>query len=294
MQHMRQFGDTGLTVSALGFGAANLGDPRIEDSHAGRMLNEVLDLGINLIDTARAYGLSEERIGKHISHRRSEFVLSTKVGYGISGFKDWTYDCVKAGVDEALKRLHTDYLDIVHLHTCGLDLLHSGEVIAALEEAKSRGKIRVIAYAGDNSEVQFAISSERFGSVMTSINLCDQRFLHQSLTECKDKRMGVIAKRPLANAPWRFESRPVGHYCEEYWQRLRAMNIDTQDLAWNEIALRFSAFTYGVDSCVVGTTSLDHLKDNLASIDKGKLPQQLIDSLRTNFREHDFGWVQLV
>jgi len=293
MEHFRQFGDTGLKVSALGFGAANLGDPRIEDSHAENMLNQVLDLGINLIDTARAYGLSEERVGKFISHRRSEFVLSTKVGYGIEGQKDWTYDCVLSGVDHALKLLKTDYLDIVHLHTCSEELLRDGQVIMALEKAKEAGKIKVLAYAGDGGAVQYAMQSGKFGSLMTSINLCDQRFLDRGLGESKEKRLGIIAKRPLANAPWRFSERPHGHYCEEYWHRMKTMNIDTQGLDWNEVALRFAAFTYGVDSCIVGTTNLEHLKDNLTRIQKGKLPQSMIDSIRTNFREHDFGWVQL-
>src|SRR5262244_1850636 len=98
---LRRFGNTGLTVSALGYGAGQIGDLRIDEKDVERILNSVLDCGITLIDTARGYGASEERIGKHISHRRHEFVLSTKVGYGIPGYSDWTYDCIKAGVDEA-------------------------------------------------------------------------------------------------------------------------------------------------------------------------------------------------
>ena len=95
----RDFGSTGLSVSPLGFGAMQVGDPRIDDAEAARMLHGALDLGITLIDTARSYGLSEGRIGRHLSARRDEYVLSTKVGYGIDGVPDWTYDCVMAGVD---------------------------------------------------------------------------------------------------------------------------------------------------------------------------------------------------
>lgn len=104
----RAFGQSGLWVTALGFGAMHLNDARTSDADAARLLNQVLDAGINLIDTARGYGMSEERIGCHIAHRRSEYVLSTKVGYGIPGFPDWTYDCIVAGVEAACQRMRTD------------------------------------------------------------------------------------------------------------------------------------------------------------------------------------------
>ena len=87
----RIFGNTGLKVSVLGFGAGHIGSENLPEQEAESLLHQVLDSGITLIDTARAYGLSEERIGKYLSRRRSEFVLSTKVGYGIDGFENWTY-----------------------------------------------------------------------------------------------------------------------------------------------------------------------------------------------------------
>lgn len=294
MLHMRQFGDTGLSVSALGFGAANAGDPRLEDSQVEKLLNGVLDCGINLIDTARSYGLSEERVGRFLAHRRDEFLLSTKVGYGVDGYEDWTYDCVLNGVERALRTLKTDRLDIVHLHTCGEALLRQGDVISALEKAREQGKIRVVAYAGDNSEVQYALKSGRFGSVMTSINLFDQRFLDHGLWDAKERKLGIIAKRPLGNAPWRFSERPSGHYCEEYWGRMKSMGLAPENDNWTELALRFAVFTYGVDCAVVGTTNLDHLKENLKCLDRGKLPQSTVDMLRNCFREHDFGWSQQI
>ena len=107
----RDLGNTGLTVTVLGFGAMQVGDPRIPEADAGRILNEALDMGIGLIDTARSYGLSEERIGRHISARREDFVLSTKVGYGVEGHPDWTPGCVRQGIDDARTRLNTDTLD---------------------------------------------------------------------------------------------------------------------------------------------------------------------------------------
>ena len=93
------FGKQGFSVPPLGLGAGSIGDPALNDARVGALLDQALDLGITLIDTARSYSLSEERIGRHLAHRRHQFVLSTKVGYGIPGHQDWTYGCVAAGVD---------------------------------------------------------------------------------------------------------------------------------------------------------------------------------------------------
>ena len=104
----RRYGDSGIAVSALGLGAAQIGDPGAADSDAAYLLHYALDQGIGLIDTAPSYGLSEERIGRHLSSRRHEFILSTKLGYGVEGIEDWTGPCITAGVERALRSLQTD------------------------------------------------------------------------------------------------------------------------------------------------------------------------------------------
>src|ERR1035437_1577658 len=126
---LRQFGFTGLKVSALGLGAGHIGDYNADEKSVDKLLNTAVDLGVNLIDTARGYGASEERIGKFLSRRRNEIIFSTKVGYSIAGYEDWTYGCVIAGINEALKQLRTDYIDIVHLHFCPTDILRNNSVI---------------------------------------------------------------------------------------------------------------------------------------------------------------------
>src|SRR5579872_6093374 len=95
----RDFGRTGLRVSALGFGAGQIGGDDLSDAEAERLLLGALDLGVTLIDTARSYGRSEERIGRLLAHRRRDFALSTKGGYGVDGVADWTYDAVARGID---------------------------------------------------------------------------------------------------------------------------------------------------------------------------------------------------
>ncbi|MCC6547567.1 aldo/keto reductase [Candidatus Sumerlaeota bacterium] len=287
----RSFGKTGLKVSALSLGASHVGNSNVSEDEAGSFLNAVLDRGINLVDTARMYGLSEERIGRHISHRRKDYILSSKCGYHIPGTEDWTRECVTKGVDHALNLMRTDVIDIMHLHSCGLDILHRGEVTEALLDAKRAGKIRFAAYSGENEERAYAIETGAFDVIQTSVNICDQRVISDALPELARNGTGVIAKRPIANAFWTHEKQPTGSYCEPYW--LRAKDMDLQNPAgipWDEFALRFSAFLPGVHTCIVGTSKLSNLDRNLAIVDKEALPQDIIDATRALFKKHDQNW----
>ncbi|GAA5176361.1 hypothetical protein GCM10025771_10880 [Niveibacterium umoris] len=284
----RSYGSTGIEVSALGLGAGQIGDARLAEADVARLLESAVDAGITLIDTARGYGLSEERIGRHLAHRRSDIVLSTKLGYGIEGFADWTGPCVSAGVEAALQRMRTDRIDIVHLHSCPAEVLARGEVIAALEKAKREGKLRAIAYSGENEDLDFAIDCGRFDGFMASLNLCDQRVIDHALPRMKGK--GFIAKRPAANHPWRFATQPVGDYCEEYWLRWRAMGASNFGRPWGELALRFVASIPGVSSAIVGTANPLNLAQNIAWFSAGQLPDYFVGSLRAAFKQHDSAW----
>lgn len=287
----RNFGNTGISVSALGYGAGHIGSDSLSEKDAEFILNLVVDSGINLIDTARGYHLSEERIGKYLSkNRRKDIVISTKVGYGIENVQDWTYNAVYQGVNEALKKLQTDYIDIVFLHSCERYHLVKGEVIEALEKAKEEGKIRTFGYSGENESLDYAIYTNRLFAVQSSINIFDQRVLHTSLPKAKQHSLGVIAKRPIGNAPWRFKEVPKGEYCEPYWHRMKAMNLDFGE-SWSETALRFTSFWYGVDSAIVGTLNMDHLRKNIAAVNIGKLDEDLIHYLIGLFRVKDDNWI---
>jgi len=286
----RDFGNTGFKVSVLGYGAGMLGNDHLSEKGAEQLLNRIVDLGLTLIDTARGYGISEERIGKHLQHRRHEIILSTKVGYGIPSHPDWTYECVQSGVEEALRRLRTDYIDIVHLHSCPRNILEARGSLRALEDAVASGKVRVAAYSGENEALDWAVNSRRFGSVEHSVNICDQRVIDGALELAATRGLGIIAKRPIANAPWRFLECPKGEYVEEYWWRWKTMNPDTRGLEWQELAIRFSAFTPGVSSCIVGTTQIGHVLENIRCIENGPLDGDHISLIRKAFRENDPGW----
>ena len=289
----RALGKSGIEVSVLGFGAGHIGGNNLTEAEVSNLLNEVVDLGINLFDSARGYGLSEERIATHLSYRRSEIIISTKVGYGVTGVPDWTYKSVEEGIDEALRKLRTDYIDIVHLHSCSVDILKQEDVIKSLIRAMADGKIRVAAYSGENDALIYAANRNEFGSLQCSLNPFDQRNIVQVLPIVKENKIGMIAKRPLANVPWKFTHQPAGEYCEEYWKRMMKMNLQL-DMDWLEAAIRFTAFTEGVNSIIIGTSCIEHLKKNIKLLEKGKLPAEIYTALRNSFIKNDENWISEV
>jgi aryl-alcohol dehydrogenase-like predicted oxidoreductase len=279
----------GRQVSCLGLGAAQVGGESVSDAQAGHLLNAALDMGITLIDTARGYGQSEARIGRHIAHRRAEYTLSTKVGYGIEGQVDWTPAIIEAGVNAALSLMRTDHIDIVHLHSCPLATLQGSGVVEALVRLREKGKIGVAAYSGDNAELAWAVASGAFGGIECSVNVFDQANL-PSLGLAKAQGLGVIAKRTLGNAPWRFEQQPLGHYCETYWQRMQALAYDTAGLPWDEFALRFCLGLAELSCAIVGTSSDAHLRHNVRLAERGPLPPATVQAVRQRFATMGTHW----
>ena len=132
------------------------------------------------------------------------------------------------------------------------------------------------AYSGDNEPLAWAVGSEAFASVQCSVSVFDQHALRESVPRAAARGMGVVAKRPLGNAPWRFADRPVGQDAELSWDRMRVLALDPAPLAWDELAeSRFAAFAPGVACAVVGTTSAEHLGRAAAHVARGPLDDEV-------------------
>lgn len=288
MIEAREYGNTGIRVAALGLGAAQLGDERLSEADAEALLGAALEAGVTLFDTAPSYGLSEQRLGRHLGARRARVVLSTKLGYGVDGIADWTGECVTAGIDKALRELRTTHIDIAHLHSCPWQTLERGDVVDALVRGRDSGKLRAISYSGENEDLAYALGIPAFDGFMASLNLFDQRVIRDVLPRLGGR--GFIAKRPSANHPWRFDRLPVGDYCEEYWRRWQAMGASAHGLPWGELAIRFALSVPGVASAIVGTGSMAHLRQNTAWAEAGPLEDAVVDQLIADFRRHDAGW----
>ncbi len=180
------------------------------EKQAAEVLNIALDGVINFLDTAACYGISEELIGRCVAHRRQEYVLTTKCGHvaGDASGEPWTVETIEHSIDRSLERLRTDHLDLVLLHSCDLEVLERGEVIRVLEQARKAGKTRFIGYSGDNEAAEWAVDSGLFDALETSFNLVDQMARRSLLPGAKEKGMGVIIKRPVANGVWGVDRSP--------------------------------------------------------------------------------------
>jgi len=248
----RKLGLTEIAVSEIGFGAFKIG--RNQDSKYAQhydlpdlrqvrtLLNAVLDMGINHIDTAPAYGTSEELIGQCLSHRRDEFVLSSKVGEfyenGSSRY-DYSPRVVRESIEQSLKKLKTDRLDLVFIHSHGEDLkiLRETDVVESLQELKRQGKIRAIGISGKT--VEGARESLKWAdALMVEYHLSDRS--HQSvIAQAQEKGIGVIIKKGLFSG-----------------------NLDPKQ------AISFVLKNRGVTNLVIGGLNAEHIRQNISYADE--------------------------
>ena len=280
----RPLGRTGLSVSPVGLGAGRIGGPGVSDADVDRLVGIALDAGVTLIDTARSYGDSEERLGRALGGRRDRFVLSTKVGYGVPGLPDWTGPCVSAGVDAALERLATTWIDVVHLHSCPVEVLERGDVVESLARAVEVGKVRVAAYSGEGDALAWAVRSGAFGAVQCSVSLVDQGVLDGPVAEASDRGIGVLGKRALGNAPWRFANPPPEPDVGEAWDRFAALSLPAPAAGWTELFARFAAHAPGVSAVLVGTANPVHLAEVVDAVERGPLDPPVAEALGAAYR----------
>lgn len=280
----RRLGKTGAQVTFIGFGALEIGrdwglgdaieKKRPEEEEAGKVLNAVLDLGINMVDTARAYFKSEERIGKYISQRRREYFLATKCGEHSNepaNYYDFSYKAVKDSIDLSLKLLNTPFVDLIQIHF-GPDpqkVLDSGETVKAMKDAKAEGKTRFIGASPGGDIARQCIESGNFDILQMDyslLNIHDEHLIEQ----CGKKGIGVILRGGLAYG--RLTRRVIPHLQQQndtnkkkIQAYLDLVNGDGDKLT--ALALQFLYRNPHVTSVLAGTKNIQHLKQNLDLMD---------------------------
>ena len=288
----RQLGKTDMHVSVLGFGASEIGYEHTSQEIINQLLHGALDAGLNAIDTAECYPNSENMIGRAVSKRRNEFFLFTKCGHphGMDSAANWSRDSILQSIERSLRRLQTDHVDLVQLHSCSEAELRKGDAIEALRAARERGHTRYIGYSGDSRAAHYAVECGAFDTLQTSISIADQEALDLTLPLAREKQMGVIAKRPIANAAWKTGHKPVEGYHHTYYERLRKLNYEFlrhSDLPETiGIALRFTLSVPGVHIAIIGTTKPERWQENAKLLEAGPLSGTAFHAIRDRWEEY--------
>ena len=292
----RKFGKTDLEFSVLGFGGAEIGWSGETTETVEDLLNSALDAGLNVIDTAAAYKTSEELIGKAVGKRRKEYYLLTKCG-ALDGFtrEDWTKKGILETIQQSLRNLKTDYLDLAQLHSCSAEILRQGDCIEGLQRAQEKGYTRYIGYSGDNEDAKYAIELDVFDSLQTSVSIADQSTIDGNIPLAAEKGLGIIAKRPIANAVWRHKELPPDSYHHEYWNRIQKLKYEFLSKSLEEAtatAMRFTLSIPGIDTMIVGTTRPNRWQENAKYVLEGILSDEEFEAIRDRWRETaDEKWV---
>ena len=301
----RPLGRTGYDdVTILGYGAMELrGDsrgPAIDDEQAGRVLNAVLDNGINLIDTSVDYGRSEERIGRYISHRRDEYFLASKCGCPLDAPPnsgrlphDYRPANVRAGVEQSLRRLRTDQLDLVQIHMSPTRAqIEADHTIETLESLREEGKVRFLGISGILPDLPDHIAMDVFDVFQIPYSVVQRE--HEDLISTAARagagtliRGGAARGAPADDKQWRqgplTQAEGVG---KRRWDAAGIKEL-LGDMNPIEFTLRFTLSHPDLSSTIVGTVNLEHLRANVAFAEKGPLPPELYAAAKQRFDAAD-------
>jgi aryl-alcohol dehydrogenase-like predicted oxidoreductase len=289
----------GYGAMELRNGSSRLGTGRqLDDDEAERLLNGVLDAGINLIDTSPDYGRSEEQIGRCISHRRDEYFLASKCGCVVadvaptaeSGIPRHSFDreTVRAGVEQSLRRMRTEYLDLVQFHMSpSRSELEEGDAVAELIDLRDEGKVRFLGMSGTLPNLTDHIAMRVFDAFQIPYSAVERQH-EQAITDAAAQGAGTIIRGGVA----RGLPEPPAQFPEQYRLAMQARRerfeaTDISDLVGDgspmEFMLRFTLSHPDMDTTIVGTSSLEHLAANVAAASKGVLPTDVYQAARDRF-----------
>ncbi len=296
-------GNTDLQVSRLGYGAMELRDLEGEKSHpssavtgklkdekqAEQALNAALDSGITFIDTAWAYGRSEEFIGRFISHRRSEYTLATKAGHlyrGVSDQSSWTIEAITTCLEQSLKRLNTDYVDLLQLHNPRPEEVDWEAMTQALESFRSQGMVRYIGLSSGVPHIEKFLDMEIFDTIQVPYSAVMPENTN-AIDRAKRQGVGVIARgtlgegAPIAGDP----SRALYKKLKSRWEQscLPGMAESAENIT--EFLIRYSLSNPNVDVALFGSANPEHIKANAESAAQSLLTAEAVEKVQNSVAE---------
>jgi aryl-alcohol dehydrogenase-like predicted oxidoreductase len=284
-----KLGRTGLEVTQLGFGAMELRGPKvwsgrpISDEQAERILHAVLDAGINFIDTSVDYGLSEERIGRFISSRRKEYYLATKCGCDPHEVGDkwetphtWTRDNILRNIEGSLKRMKTDYVDVLQFHNPKPQDVASEKLVDVLKDIQRRGLTKFIGISTTLPDLPVYVEMGVFDTFQIPYSVLDPKH-HDAISLAAKAGAGTIIRGGIAKGGP--ESDVAAASRVEAWKKAGLEEL-LDGMSPAEMILRATLSHPDCHTTIIGTLNVEHIKANVAAAAKGPLPAKLYEEIR--------------
>jgi aryl-alcohol dehydrogenase-like predicted oxidoreductase len=275
--------------------------PRLSPAEASEILNAVLDCGISYIDTSPDYGYSEELIGRHIAGRRDEYFLACKCGCPVEPAEllhrdrkphSFTRANIRAGVEQSLRRMRTDYLDVVQFHISpSRAVLEAHDSLAELEELKQEGKLRFIGMSGTLPELPEQIAMGVFDVFQVPYSLVELD--HEALMHrAAEAGAGIVIRGGVARGIIVKDESVIDDYPEflqagfrarrRRWREAEVADL-LQGMTPMEFMLRFTLSNPDMTTTIVGTANSAHLRANVRAAAKGPLPADIREAARRRF-----------
>jgi len=277
----KPFGRTGFQTTQLGYGAMEVRGNRIwggrpcSDVEAKTILSAVLDAGINFIDTANDYGLSELYIGRHMSSRRQDYLLATKCGCHVQFAGDhdetphvWTRENILRNVADSTQKMSTGTLDLLQLHNPDVETAEKFKVVDTLQELKKSGVVRFIGCSATAPHLKTYIGWGVFDAFQIPYSALERRHENQ-ITEAAKAGAGIIIRGGVARGE---PGSGLGN--KDRWATYEQAKLDElcePGESRTSFLLRFTLSHPGCHTTIVGTMNPDHLRENVAAAEKGAL-----------------------
>ena len=313
----RLLGATGLRVSEIGFGGWGIGGStegaaaygRTDDRESLAALRRAFESGVTCYDTADLYGAghSESLIGEAFKAVRSQVVIASKAGrVDAAGGQDFSPAHLRASLEQSLRRLRTDYLDVYQLHDPPMDrLLEQPEILATMRALQREGRIRAVGVSCRSpQEALMAIEQLAIRCVQVNFNLVDQRAIECGLlARCEALGAGVIARTPLCFGFLSGAYEPQRQFAADdhrsrwsepqrvLWaqapQRFASLLDGSKDSP-AQFALRFCLSYRSVATAIPGMLTVQHVEENVAASALGPLPSDARDAIEAIYQQHAF------
>jgi len=290
-----KLGNTGLEVTRLGYGSMGLRGPHtwgirdVDEATAEAMLHAVLDAGVNFVDTSPDYGISEERIGRYLSSRRSEFFLATKCGCSPTQHADhleiahtWNVETVKRNLDTSLQRLQTDRIDLLQFHGGDAETLQQTGLIDLLIDYRGQGIVNFIGVSSSLPHLPAMIELGVFDTFQMPYS-CLAPQHEEWIKRAADSGAGVIIRGGIAHGgPDAVIQREK---LNDVWSLAKLDEILPEGMKRAELILRYTLSHVDAHTIIVGTADQQHFAENVAAVANGPLSDELRNEIANRIRQ---------